>query len=375
MTRCLLKIVFLTFFVACVIAPAAWAEKSYKTIESVGLATSADKALAKALNNAVSQVNGSVVSQKISIEETDDRIRLGLFGHSLVIPSKEINTGFTQSYSEGVIKSYLVTDSSYNEINKTYRLVVQAEVEYLAEYENIGIDRSHLMPLVVTDFKVQSKTLEGLNGPELATAVSRRLSDNLTQLLSQTEQFRLLDRTNLPRLLIEQLINQSLGAKTGQQINLEQQLSAELMVVGNIKNFNISTNTVNSYGTDFDNYFAELRLDIRVIETATGDIRLAKQFEQYLSHDEIKQQLQKFQKNIFTVNKASDKRRVQYAIETVLMQEVGLAIVKKFFPKFDAKKTRLVNTSMSGTLNSAEPVKNRTPTSDSPGSSEKPVKW
>ncbi|MCK5881570.1 MAG: hypothetical protein KAG18_06805 [Sinobacterium sp.] len=354
---------FIVLFSSSFFAQAS-TKQQYKTVEASGTARSSDKALSKALNNAVSQVNGSTVSQKMKIEETEDEIRMGLFGNTIVIPSKEINTGFTQSYSKGVIKSYKVIDTQFDNVSGDYKVSIEAVVEYIGDYENIGKDRSKLTPLTVSLLRTDKKTYQGLNGPEPAMQVSERITTGLAEKLTQSNKFRILDRRNLPKALTEDVITQSLGAKTGQQVKFQQKLSADLFIAGNIRQFDVTARKVESYGSVFENYEGELILDIRVVETATGEIRFAKRFEQYLTHNQIKAELDKYQVNIFSTQK-SDKRRVQYAVESMMLDDVSNQIILAFFPDF--KPT---------SLQSFEDKEDETtPRSDSPGSSEKPVQW
>ncbi|MCK5880232.1 MAG: hypothetical protein KAG18_00070 [Sinobacterium sp.] len=356
----------LSFFMlfASAISVQASTKREYKTVEAVGTARSSDKALSKALNNAVSQVNGSTVSQKMKIEESEDEIRMGLFGNTVIIPSKEINTGFTQSYSKGVIKSYKVTDTQFDKASGDYKVTIEAEVEYIGDYESIGGDRSELIPLTVSLLRTDKKTYKGLNGAEPAAQVSERITTGLAEKLTQSNKFRMLDRRNLPKALSEDVISQSLGAKTGQQVKFQQKLSADLFVAGNIRQFDVAARKVKSYGSTFENYEGELVLDIRVVETATGEIRFAKRFEQYLTHDQIKSELDKYQVNIFSTQQ-SDKRRVQYAIESMMLDDVSNQIIQAFFPDYKSQS-----------LQQFEDKKDeKTSVSDSPGSSEKPVQW
>ena len=276
--------------------------KQYKQVTASGSARTSDKALTKALANAVSQVNGATVAQNMRIEETEDEIRLGLWGNTVVIPSKEINTGFTQSYSQGFVKSYQVTSTRFDSSSGDYTVTIDAMVHFVGDYQNIGQDRNNMIPMTVSLLKADSQSYEGLNGSEPATVVAERITTELTAQLTESDQFRLLDRRNLPKALSEDLITKSLGAKTGQQVKFDQKLSADLFLAGSIRQFDVASRRVKSYGTAFDNYEAELVLDIRVIETATGEVRFAKRFEQYLNHDQIKNELDKYQVNIFELS-------------------------------------------------------------------------
>ena len=340
------------------------AKQEYKTVEAIGTAASSDKALSKALNNAVSQVNGSTVSQKMKIEESEDQIRMGLLGNTVIIPSKEINTGFTQSYSKGVIKSYKVINTEFDKDSEDYKVTIEAVVEFLGDYENIGVDRSALTPLVVSLLHSDKLTYQSLNGAQSAAQVTERITTSLAEKLAISNQFRVLDRRNLSKALTEDVITQSLGAKTGQQVKFQQKLSADLFVAGNIRQFDVAARQVESYGSIFENYEGELVLDIRVVETATGEIRFAKRFEQYLTHDQIKAELDQYKVNIFSQQK-SDKRRVQYAIESMMLDDVSNQIIQAFFPDYKASS-----------LQQFEAKKDqKTSVSDSPGSSEKPLQW
>ena len=339
-------------------------KREYKMVIAAGSAKSADKALSKALINAVNKVNGLVISQKMQIEEVEGGLQLSLFGNVVDIPSREVDGGFTKSYSSGTIKSYKVTDSQLDKKSGIYDVLIEAEVEYISDYKNIGNDRSTLIPLTVSLLHTDKNNYKGLNGSEPAAQVSERITNYIAEKLTASNKFRVLDRRNLSKALSEEEISQSLGSKTGQRIKLQQMLGADLFVSGNISQFDVSSISSKSYGASFEKYKAELIIDIRVIETATGEIRLAKRFDKYLNHDEIKSELEKYQISVFS-KQESDRRRVQYIIESMMLSDIYEQIIKKFHPDYDVKKPHIFY----------EKKHDKTPLSNSPGSSKEPIEW
>ena len=338
----------------------------YQKTTATAIAASQDKAISKALAQAVGQVNGRDVADKVDIRETDDRIYMGLFGNTVEMPGREINRGYTQSFSKGFVRRYTVTNVEYLKDNAMYKVTVEAEVQAVGDYQNIGADRSQLVPLVVAPLKASRASYDGLNGPVAATELVDRVTDELSTAIAQSNRFRVLDRANLTTLLSEDFVTGVLGQRTGQQVKFSQKLSADIVVVGSIRQFDISNRQVESYGQNYENYEGELVLDVRAVETATGEVRFAKRFEEYLDHDQIKAELDRYGNNLFNPNQKSDKRRVQYAIESLMIERVANAVVQAFYPDYQPVE--------SAPLKQLEPDE-KTPLSDSPGSSEKPVDW
>lgn len=343
------------------------AAAEYEKTTATAMGPSQDKAIAKALSQAVGQVNGSVVAQKMDIRETPERIYMGYFGNTVEIPGREINVGYTWSYNKGIIRRYTVKQLEFLSDQAMYRVTVEAEVQALGEFKNVGKDRSKLVPLVVAPLKANKSSYEGLNGSVSAGEVVERVTDELSAVLAQSNQFRVLDRANMRTLLSEDFVTSRLGQRTGQQVKFSQKLSADIVVVGSIRQFDISNRKVESYGQQLENYEGEIVLDIRAIETATGEVRFAKRFEEYLDHKQIKAGLNRFQRKVFNPGQKSDKRRVQYAIESLMIERIGHAIVQNFYPDYQPPKT---------TASAPEyQLDEKTPLSDSPGSSDKPWNW
>lgn len=339
----------------------------YETTTTTAIGASQEKAVSKALAQAIAQVNGQVVAQKMDIRETEDRVYMGFWGNTIEIPAREINRGYTQSYSQGVVRRYTVQSVEYLKDQNQYRVTVEAEVQALGDYQNIGEDRSNLVPIVVAPFKASSSSYEGLNGALPATEVVERITDELTAVLAQSNRFRVLDRANMRNLLSEDFVTAAMGQRTGQQVKFSQKLSADIVIVGSVRQFDVASRKVESYGQQFENYEGEMVLDIRAVETATGEVRFAKRFEEYLDHNQIKAGLDHFDRTIFNPSQKADKRRVQYAIEAMMIEQIGNDVIQAFYPDYQPQASghRLPD------YQADEP----THMSDTPGSSEKPWNW
>ena len=361
-----MRILYLVIAILCFSSPSFAVE--YEKTTATAIAASQDKAIGKALAQAVGQVNGAAVAQKMDIRETAGRIYMGYLGQTLEIPGGEINVGYTQNFSKGIVRRYSVKNVEFLKDQAMYRVTVEAEVQALGDFKNIGEDRSKLIPLVVAPLKTASSSYDSLNGPVSAMEVSNRVTEDLSRVLAESNQFRVLDRANMRTLLSEDFVTQALGQRTGQQVKFAQKLSADIVVVGSIRQFSISDRKIESYGQKYENYEGEIVLDVRAIETATGEMRFAKRFEEYLDHNQIKARLDSMGgRNIFNPSQKTDKRRVQYAIETLMIERVGNSIIQAFYPDYRPLE------SSSSSVNSG--VDEKTPLSDSPGSSDKPWNW
>ena len=306
----------------------------YETVEAVGVGQRADHALSKALVNAVSQVNGAVAEQHMDIRESADRVVWGWYGTKIEIPAQSVNVGATQTFSSGHVRRYKVLSTERDEKSGHYRVRIQATVQAIGDYANLGEDRSALTPIAVLPLDTKRGPYPGLTGLQSAGELSDRLSSGLSDALVNTNRFRVMDRQKLPATVVEKVITRSMGSKTGQQVKFDQTLSADLLVVGTVEAFSITSRPMDSYGSSFDQYEAEMVLDLRVIEMATQEVRYAQRFEQYLDHDQINDQLKAFGQSIFKTNNDRDKRRTQRMIEDHLIQGAANAIASAFYADY-----------------------------------------
>lgn len=357
--------IMICFMLLLVALPSLAAE--YETTTATAIGASQEKAVSKALAQAIAQVNGQVVAQKMDIRETEDKVYMGFWGNTIEIPAREINRGYTQSYSKGIVRRYTVQSVEFLKDQNQYRVTVEAQVQALGDYQNVGADRSNLVPIVVAPFKANQSRFAGLNGSSPATDVVERVTDELTAVMARSNRFRVLDRANMGNLLSEDFVTAALGQRTGQQVKFSQKLSADIVIVGSIRQFDITSRKVESYGQQYENYEGEMVLDVRAVETATCEVRFAKRFEEYLDHDQIKAGLDRFDRSIFNPGQQSDKRRVQYAIESLMVERIGNAIVQAFYPDYQPQ-------TVSSGLPDYQPDE-PTHMSDTPGSSEKPWNW
>jgi hypothetical protein len=162
----------------------------YEKVTASAMSTSESSATSKALANAVSQVNGAVVQQKMDIRETQDEVYMNFWGQSIHIPSSEINQGYTKSYNQGVVRRYTVLKTEYLKETDMYQVTIEAEVQAVGDFKNLGADRSKLVPIAIVPFKSKENTFVGLTEKHSAAEVGERLAEELSTGLAESGHFR-----------------------------------------------------------------------------------------------------------------------------------------------------------------------------------------
>ncbi|WP_111657671.1 CsgG/HfaB family protein [Isoalcanivorax indicus] len=153
----------------------------------------------------------------------------------------------------------------------------QADVEaQLLDYAPVGPDRRHLPSVAVGSFRTAQPDFD-LGGTLPAPEVSARLRNALVNSLSQSGRLRVLDRDFSADL--DQELNVSAGSLLpAAQLQLGREMGADLMLVGEIRDFQLGRPQRRYYGAAFNDLEPVVRIHYRLIETATGEIVRADTF-------------------------------------------------------------------------------------------------
>lgn len=337
---------------------------SYSTVTVKASATgfSEDKAIIKALGQAIQQANGSTISVQSHIRDTDQSVVVDWMGNQSIIPSQEVNTGYTSAQAGGLIKSYKVISSQYLKDAKAWKVTISAEV---AKYANIGADRSGLLQMAILPFHTDDNSYATVNGSESASIVARHFNELMTNAMVQSGKFRVLDRSFWGESDIEDEIVRERSYGNQESIKLGQKLGADYMVVGSINDFDIQPTRQKMYGSSTIVYETQIAIQVRVIEVATSDIIWSTQFTQTFDQHQLNDKLNEL-RNIYP-----QKTQQQLSLD---LQNYIYGIVS------DSLTQDIINhiTGTSGAADDhtglpAKPVREARPLT--PGSSEKPLEW
>jgi curli biogenesis system outer membrane secretion channel CsgG len=356
---------FLRFFSIVLIGISTYSfALSYKTVTVTTSATgnSEDKAIVKALGQAIQQANGTQVNVKTHIRDSDQSVVMDWMGNQTVIPSQEINTGYTSSQAGGLIKSYKILSSQYLSSAKTWQVKISAEV---AKYANIGKDRSNLLQIAVLPFHTTDASYSTINGNTNADDTALIFNQLLTNDIVNSQQFRVLDRSYWQESNVEEVIVRERSYGTQESIKLGQKLGADYMVVGSINDFDITTVHQKMYGSSTAVYATQFNMQVRVIEVATSDIIWSTNFTHTFDKRRLNRKLQEFK----TAN--PDKTEAQLAIDlqNFIYQSVSLSLSNDIISHITGTPV-IENTPISHEVYDEREAKPLTP-----GSSEAPLTW
>lgn len=147
----------------------------------------------------------------------------------------------------------------------------QAEVEArLLTHTPVGPDRSHLPSIAIGTFRTDSNQYT-LGEAVPAAQVRQQLRSALVTGLAQSDRFRVLDRDFNAALESERTL--SAGSLLPQaQLQQGRAMGADLMLVGEIQDFQLGRPGRTYYGMQRNNMEPVIRIHYRVIDTASGEI-------------------------------------------------------------------------------------------------------
>ncbi|HZH43876.1 MAG TPA: CsgG/HfaB family protein [Lysobacter sp.] len=274
-------------------------------VEAEGVGGTPAIAVLRALDQAIAQVNGRRVSSSTQSEETGLRLSSDDLGTTRVDADAYINR--VVSASDGAVRSFSVL--SQTEIERTdyerelsgafrsggwfgdrldlkeserratryWKVRVRADV---AKF--VGPDDSRPR-LVIAAPRVSSASFvvgdERVDAGAIANEVRARLSDAL----SQTERFNLLDREFNDELQSEIDLINSGNARVDEVARIGQRLAADLILVPTIEGFAYPKRSRKLHMSDRElvSYSGGGRISLRLISATTGEVVLSESF----SHD------------------------------------------------------------------------------------------
>ncbi|MCH8542426.1 MAG: penicillin-binding protein activator LpoB [Alcanivorax sp.] len=233
-----------------------------------GYGNSPQQAVSNALVEAARQGLGVVAT-------LDPDFRTGIYEW---VVSQGIATG--RQYSEpearlptlAAIRSYRVLDTQ-----QLTDHLWQADIEaQLLTFQSVGEDRRHLPAIAVGSFRTGEGTFNlGVDTP--AAEVRAQLRTALVNSLTQSGRVRVLDRDFSNDLQQERRLTAG-SLLPEEQIRLGREMGADLMLVGEVRDFQLGRPNRSYYGTYFNQLEPVIRIHYRLIETATGEILRADTF-------------------------------------------------------------------------------------------------
>jgi curli biogenesis system outer membrane secretion channel CsgG len=224
------------------------------------------------LKMAVSQVNGATVAAS-----TATSISSSMSGQG---DSKEYlySNAFQQQIetaTKGVVKSWTILSERQDpNLGNLYFLKMRVTV---AKYEeSVQLQRLRLAFSYFGYYQAKGNRDD-------AYQMARETQERITDYLTQTRRFAIIDRQNMDRTQKELDLIQGEDFKVEEMARLGNKVGADYMVIGDITNATTKTTkqVMQSTGRTFKKTNSHLSLSLRIIDIATSQVKFADTFELY----------------------------------------------------------------------------------------------
>jgi curli biogenesis system outer membrane secretion channel CsgG len=101
------------------------------------------------------------------------------------------------------------------------------------------------------------------------------VADMLVTALANTKKFRVIERSELEKVLKEQNLGATGAVNAQTAAKIGQILGVEYMVIGSVNQYGISSSDLGAFGVGLKSHTAEVGLDVRFIDTSSAEIAAA----------------------------------------------------------------------------------------------------
>ncbi|KAF0811120.1 hypothetical protein A167_00152 [Alcanivorax sp. S71-1-4] len=266
--RTLYRFLISAFVFALLLPQHSLAATETVTREATGFGSTPQTAVANALVEAARQGLGVTVT-------LDPDFRSQTYEW---VVSQQIATGAWRSEPEArlptlaPVQSYRVLDTK--QVNED---LWQARVEArLLTHKSIGPDRSALPSLVIGTLRTSGSSYD-LGRPIPPATVRNNLRNALVTSFADSGRLRILDRDYSADVAGERAVSAS-SLMPEEQVRLGRQQGADLVLVGDIESFQLGRPGRSYYGAQFNTLEPVIRIQYRLLETATGGVLRAGTF-------------------------------------------------------------------------------------------------
>lgn len=199
--------------------------------------------------------------QSFSID--DDSVNITGFINKTDNKIKEITSGTIQNYN--ILNFAKINDNEWK---------VQLEIIF-KKYKTPGITPHSRRKIAIIPFRTLMSSYKVNYDRYTDDAFSKSFNQHLTNHLTQSRRFTVLDREYINEYLTERNIILSNNSSTDEQIKLGEALGADYIVVGKIGQASIGRKnaTIDITGEDSSSYSAEIDIDYRIIVLATRQVK------------------------------------------------------------------------------------------------------
>lgn len=278
-----MKLIKYTFIIALSFFVTTVANAKIVETQANGYGDDYDMAVMNALENAVRQTSEVKISQNapqvsataksdvdIDLEQKgmlNDKSLKGSLNEKVSVKIKMIEATYS-----GKIKSYEVV-SEEKEKNGNFKVRIKAKVDVVEDYKSSDLVTKAKDKLVIMPFK-GSNSYRCAGSSISLDKINSSITNKLTNKLSKTRKFSIVDRRNLDNYAQEALLIASDLTATSDKNKIRNIAAADYMIVGTINDFTANTTTerVEVLDETVSKTKAELSVEYSIIEVATTEV-------------------------------------------------------------------------------------------------------
>lgn len=260
-----------------------------QTRQVKGIGSSRDQAVKNALYEAVSQVQGVVVTSGIasssamvgSVEVTHEEVDKSIEMEGISVSAVDT---ISTTLAQGLVKSYTVIEETKTDDSK-YEVTLDVIV-----YDYQSPLASEKMALAVTDFEVQQNLYRFGNIKIPAAELVTQFSQRLTTLLNDSSRFDMLDRAYDKEFAEESAILKSRDTDLEQKAKTKQVLGADYLLSGRIRRAEIipESRELPTTGLRTEEYRAYFVGEVRLLVPTTRQVAFSHEYRIKLETEEVK---------------------------------------------------------------------------------------
>lgn len=277
------------------------------TIEAEGVGPTPSVAALRALDQAIAQVNGRRVTSKIGAASAGMTVNVQGLGSSQMVGDaflEEVVSG-----SDGVVKSFrVISQEEVERVDVEYSFNGEAQVggwfgdsikvseseKHLSRYwkvrvtadvaKFVGPEDDGRPKLVVAAARTSDASYPVGDAQVESAAVAAEIRARLSDALTQTERFQVLDREMTSEMQDEVDFINSGNARSEEVARLGQRLATDLILVPTIERFAYprSSRTLRLSGRELTSYSGGGRVSLKLVNATTGEVVLSESFEHAL---------------------------------------------------------------------------------------------
>ena len=284
-----MKKLYMLVLVAALVCPKAFSAPTTIVRQTKGQGVTREQAIDKALYQAVAQAKGIAVSSgryDFGFQSAGVGINTKDTGKSIEFDSVSVQAGGSTRLTDiaGWVKSYEVIDEQKID-DRTYEVTIKS---WIYDYEDP--EQTNRLKLAIMPIQTLYDSYRFGNYVPSAAEMSRKLSQQLSAGITQTNKFAVLDREYIDEFAQNRNILISDDSPIEEKARLGQVLGADYMIVGTISNaqLKIKERTSRAIGRAIREYEVDYVFDYRLIVAPTRQVKLADTVNIALEQDQVK---------------------------------------------------------------------------------------